>query len=43
MNNADTVAVYSMKIIELCDQFASIGEEVKGEEIVPIALNGFSS
>ena len=43
MNRADTIAVYLMKIIELRDQFASIGEEVEGEEIVPIALNGFSS
>jgi hypothetical protein len=32
-----------MKIIELCDQLAVVGEEVKSEELVPIALNGFSS
>jgi hypothetical protein len=32
-----------MKITELCDQLAAIGEEIKGEELVPIALNGFSS
>jgi len=43
MNKANTIAVYLMKIIELRDQFASIGEEVEGEEILPIALNGLSS
>ena len=32
-----------MKINELHDQLAAIGEEIKGEELVPIALNGFSS
>jgi hypothetical protein len=32
-----------MKIIELCDRLVVFEEEVKGEELVSIALNGFSS
>jgi hypothetical protein len=43
MNKTNTVANYLMKIIELRDQLAAVGEEVKSEELVPIALNGFSS
>jgi hypothetical protein len=43
MSKTDTIATYLMKITELHDQLAAIGEEVKSEELVPIALNGFSS
>jgi hypothetical protein len=36
------MASYLMKIIELRDQLVSIGVKVEDEELVPIALNGFS-
>lgn len=32
-----------MKITELRDKLATIGEKVKIEDLVPIALSGFSS
>jgi hypothetical protein len=38
-----TIATYLMKIAEVHCQLAAFGEEVKGEELVSIALNGFSS
>jgi hypothetical protein len=43
MSKIDTIANYLMKITKLRDQLATVGEEVKSEELVPIALNGFSS
>jgi hypothetical protein len=43
MSKTNVVAASLMKIIEFHDQLAVIGEEVKGEELVPIALNGFTS
>jgi hypothetical protein len=43
MSKTNTIATYLMKIIELHDQLAAIGEEVKSEKLVPIALNVFSS
>jgi hypothetical protein len=42
MSDIDFVASYLMKIIELRDQLAAIGVKVEDEELVPIALNGFS-
>lgn len=43
MSDTDTVASYLIKIIELRDQCAAIGMKVEDEELVPIALNGFST
>jgi hypothetical protein len=43
MSKTNTIASYLMKITKLHDQLAAVGEEVKSEELVPIALNGFSS
>jgi hypothetical protein len=43
MSKTDTITNYSMKITELCDLLAAVGEEVKSETLVPVALNGFSS
>jgi hypothetical protein len=40
MSKIETVASYLVKIAKLCDQPATIGEEVKSEELVLIALNG---
>lgn len=38
MNKKNIVASYLMKIVELCDQLAIVGEEVKSEELVPISF-----
>jgi hypothetical protein len=43
MSDTDMVASYLMKITELRDQLVAIGMKVMDEELVPIALNGFSS
>jgi hypothetical protein len=43
MNNTNTIANYVMKITNIREQLATVGEEVKNEEVVPITLNGFSS
>jgi hypothetical protein len=43
MSDTDIVASYLMKITELRDQLAAIGVKVEDEELVPIALNGFST
>jgi hypothetical protein len=43
MNDIDMVASCLMKISMLRDQLVAIGENTKTEELVPIALNGFSS
>ena len=43
MSKIDTIAAYLMEIIELRDQLVAIVDEIKSEELVPIALNGFSS
>jgi hypothetical protein len=32
-----------MNLNQICDKVETVGEEVKGEELVTIALNGFSS
>ena len=43
MSRTDTVATYFMKISQLRDQLKTIGDEVTDDELVTIALNGFSS
>jgi hypothetical protein len=43
MSKTDIVVAYLMKITKLHNQLAAVGEEVNSEELVPIALNGFSS
>ena len=43
MSRTDTVATYSMKISQLRDQLKAIGDIVTDDELVTIALNGFSS
>jgi len=43
MSDIDIVASYLMKITELRDQSAAIGEKIKSWDLVPIALNGHSS
>lgn len=39
----DNVASYLIEIIKSRDQPATVGEEVKSEELISIALNGLSS
>lgn len=43
MSKIDTITASLMEINEIRDQLASAVEEVKGDEVVPIALNMFSS
>jgi hypothetical protein len=43
MDEPNTNSRYLMKIVKLHDQRAVVEEEVKREQLVPIALNGFSS
>ena len=43
MSKIDIIAAYLMKNTKLCAQLAVVGEELKGEELAPIALNVFSS
>jgi hypothetical protein len=42
MSKTDIVSSYLMKITELRDQIFAIGMKTEDEELVPIALNGFS-
>jgi hypothetical protein len=42
MSKTDTVASYLMKIAELRDQIAAVGDTVEDNELVWISLNGFS-
>ncbi|KAH9293142.1 hypothetical protein KI387_041649, partial [Taxus chinensis] len=42
MSKTDTMASYLMKLAELRDQIGAVGDEVKDNELVQIALNGFS-
>jgi hypothetical protein len=41
MTRSDTVTGYLMKITQICDQLAAVGEKVKYAESVNMALNGF--
>jgi hypothetical protein len=41
MSKIDTVASYLMKITELRDQLATVGDKVEENELVWISLNGF--
>jgi hypothetical protein len=41
MSSADTVASYLMRITQIRDQLAAIGEAVDDTELVNVALNGF--
>jgi hypothetical protein len=42
MSKTDTVTSYLMKIAELRDQIAAVGDTVEDNELVQISLNGFS-
>lgn len=42
MTKTDTVASHLTKITQVRDELAVVGETVKDEELVRIALNGFS-
>jgi hypothetical protein len=42
MSKTDTVTSYLMKIAELRDQIAAVGDTVEDDELVWISLNGFS-
>ena len=43
MSDIDIVAIYLMNITELRDQLVVFGEKIRSEDVVPIALSGFSS
>jgi hypothetical protein len=42
MTNSDNVASYLMRITQIRDQLAVVGETVLDEELVNVALNGFT-
>jgi hypothetical protein len=42
MTRSDTVTSDLMKVTQICDQRAAIGEKVEDKELVNRALNGFS-
>jgi hypothetical protein len=41
MTSSDTIASYLMRITQISDQLAAIGEVVDETELVNMALNGF--
>jgi hypothetical protein len=41
MTRSDTVTSYLMKITQIRDQLATVGEKVEDAELVNMALNGF--
>lgn len=43
MSKIDTIVSYLMKLNQIRDRRTAFGEEVEGDELVPIALNGLSS
>jgi hypothetical protein len=43
MSDKDTVTSYLMRITKLQNQCVAIKMKIKNKELVPIALNGFSS
>jgi hypothetical protein len=43
MNISNTITNYLMKITQIHDQLATIGEQVEDVELVNMALNGFSA
>jgi hypothetical protein len=43
MTRSDLVTIYLMKVTEICDKLAVVGEKVVDVELVNIALNGFSA
>ena len=42
MSRSDNVTNYLMRITQICDQLATIGENVDDSELVNVALNGFT-
>jgi hypothetical protein len=42
MTRSDTVTSYLMKVTQIRDQLAAVGEKVEDKELVNMALNGFS-
>jgi hypothetical protein len=43
MCKTNTIASYLMKLTKLRDQLGAVGAKVKDDELVQVALNGFSS
>jgi len=43
MTNSDNVTSYLMRITQICDQLAAVGETVPDAELVNVALNGFTN
>jgi hypothetical protein len=43
MTRSDSVTSYLMKVTQICDQLAAVGEKVANAELVNMALNGFPS
>jgi hypothetical protein len=41
MTRSDSVTSYLMKVTQICDQLATVGEKVADAELVNMALNGF--
>jgi hypothetical protein len=41
MTRSDSVTSYLMKVMQICDQLATVGEKVADAELVNMALNGF--
>jgi hypothetical protein len=41
MFRSDNITSYFMRITQVCDQLATIGEKVEGVELINVALNGF--
>jgi hypothetical protein len=42
MSTSDNVTNYLMRITQICDQLAAVGETILDAELVNVALNGFS-
>jgi hypothetical protein len=42
MTKSDTITIYLMKVTQIHDQLAAVGEKVEDKDLVNKALNGFS-
>jgi hypothetical protein len=40
MTRSDSVTSYLMKVMQICDQLAAVGEKIVDAELVNMALNG---
>jgi hypothetical protein len=43
MTRSNSVTSYLMKVTQVCDQLAVVGEKVANVELVNMALNGFAT